>query len=279
MLPKRLFCRRDDRAEADSTRRIVAGLCRKATGVIVSEMRPPLPAADVNCLFLDLDGTLTDATSFEERDSRLEGLNDLLIELRRRFGGAVAVVSGRTILELDRILAPVHVAAIGLHGFERRYDHIAEIDRLVTDPSIDTLRGRIVASGILHEGIWLEDKGATVAVHFHNAQEREGAVLAVLENAVIDLADIHLVRGRMTIEGKSGAINKGTAVGGFLETPLFAGRVPVYVGDDRSDEDGIRYVQSRGGFGVKVGGGDSDALYRLADVDAVHAWLAAAINH
>ncbi|MTH96214.1 trehalose-phosphatase [Roseibium sp. RKSG952] len=225
-------------------------------------------------LFLDFDGTLVEIAPSPEmvavRPETIVYLQRQLEELE----GALAVVSGRPIMEIDHFLAPLQLAAAGLHGLEHRYRAGGELRRDPPGAEILQLKQEISASGLLGNGVFLEDKGVAVAVHFRAAPDKAGEITDFLETQIRSLPDLHLLQGKMVVEAKPDTQDKGKAVAGFLDLDAFRDRLPVFLGDDVTDEDGMAAVQAAGGFGIKVGEGDTCAQFRLADVAAVHRWLA-----
>ena len=234
-------------------------------------MTPPVP--ERAALFLDFDGTLVEIADKPDGVEVAEGLPPLIERLVERLGGAVAVVTGRKLADIDRFLA-LPIAAAGLHGLERR---AAPGESIITEPpppEIATLRERITGSGLIGEGVTMEDKGAGLAVHYRAAPQRGEEVARTMGEAVADLDRLQLIHGKMVVEAKRKGRDKGAAVMSFMAAAPFKGRTPVFIGDDVTDEDGIRAANQAGGFGVKVGEGETAAAHRLPDVEAVHAWLA-----
>jgi trehalose 6-phosphate phosphatase len=233
-------------------------------------MTPPVP--DRPALFLDFDGTLVEIAPRPDAIEVAPRLPDLLARLIEATDGAVAVVSGRTVHDIESHLK-VPVAAAGMHGLQRRMAPGGPVETAPPPEELDVLRRRIKESGLLAGGVELEDKGAGLAVHYRAAPEREAEVKAFLHDAARDLEPLQLIEGKMVVEAKGSGFDKGEALNLFMDSEPFAGRTPVFVGDDTTDEDGIRAAIDRGGFGVKVGDGPTLARYRLPDVPAVHDWL------
>ena len=235
-------------------------------------MTPPFPPRAA--LFLDFDGSLVELAPTPDAILVPPALGALLRRLVARTEGATAVVSGRQVADIDRHLA-LSLPAAGTHGVELRLAPGGEVVRQPAPPEVDVLRRRLRALPILAGGASLEDKGAGLVVHFRQAPHLAGQVKAAMAEATRDLPALHLVDGKMVVEAKAAGIDKGTAVAAFMAVPPFAGRTAVFVGDDVTDEDGFRAATAHGGFGIKVGEGGTAARYRLADVAAVHGWLAA----
>ncbi len=224
-------------------------------------------------LFLDFDGTLVDIAPTPEAIVVDPALPDLVDRLGERLAGALAVVSGRAIADLDRHLAPARFRAGGLHGLEWRERVEGRIVQSPAPLSLQAFRARLLASGLAGDGVAVEDKGVAIAIHYRAAPGRGPQVLAAVRSWLAGVDDLVLIDGKMVAEVKPRAASKGTVVDRFLSLPDFEGRIPVFVGDDRTDEDGIAAAARAGGFGVKVGEGDTGASYRVAGVDDVHAWL------
>ncbi|MDQ0316795.1 trehalose-phosphatase [Amorphus orientalis] len=232
---------------------------------------PPIPPSPA--VFLDFDGTLV---GFADAPDAIEvdpDLVDLLGRLRGRTDGALAVVTGRRVDEIDRFLKPLVLPVAGLHGIERRSHEDAEILSLPSSEQVRRLRDRLQTMSILGDGVNLEDKGSGLAVHYRLAPHAEADVKAALRDAVSDLEELHLIEGKMVVEAKRSDVNKGVAIADFMELPDFRNRIPVFLGDDVTDEDGFHLVDRLGGVTVKVGDGPSHARYRLANHQAVLDWL------
>jgi trehalose 6-phosphate phosphatase len=211
-----------------------------------------------------------------------EGLAELLTRLAEQRGGALAVISGRRIDDIDRHLRPWRGAAAGMHGAERRHaagsivasgdspeDRRAAAALEWLRPALRELEGR-------SPGILVEDKGKTLAVHYRQAPEREVEVRAIVESLLgQEAAALRLIDGKMVLELKPIHCDKGRAIAAFMAERPFHGRVPVFVGDDTTDEDGFAEVNRRGGLSIRVGpeSAATEAVYTLPAVSAVLDWL------
>ncbi|HEX7082166.1 MAG TPA: trehalose-phosphatase [Gammaproteobacteria bacterium] len=234
--------------------------------------RPPWPHRPA--LFLDLDGTLVEIVEHPDRTTASPRLRALLPALPTVTGGAVALVSGRRIEELDRILAPHTYVAAGVHGLERRDARRRLHSAGGHDRALAAARAALDAFAARHPGLWIEDKGIALAMHYRARPELERDVhrfAGELQRALPP--DIEILLGRSVLELKPGVTNKGSAIAAFMEEAPFAGRTPVFVGDDVTDEAGFRTVNALGGVSVKVGAGATEARWRLAGVGAVLGWL------
>lgn len=238
-----------------------------------AEAQPP-PLGDDVALFHDLDGSLLELAARPDDVVVAPYLPGLLDVLRCYLGGALAIVSGRQIRTLDRLLHPLRLAGAGLHGAELRRAMRGDVESsapAATGDLAEALR-RYFSSD---PRILVEDKGLAVALHFRLAPER-AAECAAVASALASAMGLAAAPGKMVVEVLSTTANKGQAVQSLMAQAPFAGRRPVFVGDDLTDENGILVAQALGGYGVKVGTGPSVARYRLSSVKAVHRWLATA---
>jgi len=229
-------------------------------------------------LFLDVDGTLLGFQGRPE-DVRLhDSLRAVLEALDAGLGHAVALVSGRTLADLDRIQAPLKLPAAGLHGLERR-EADGTIDRGAEGAALDHMRAGLDDLVARHDALWLEDKGRALAVHYRADPQLHATVLdrvhALCANEPPDTLSV--LDGKLVCEVKPRHADKGSAIRSFMARPPFAGRVPVFLGDDITDEDGFRAVNAMGGLSIKVGvqpaGKLTHAAHGLPDEPAVEAWL------
>jgi len=234
------------------------------------EARPPLLQPD-SALFLDFDGTLAEFAQHPDGVTIGAGLPALLAALRARLDGAVAVVTGRTLAGLDALGGLPPQVGAGLHGLELRFESGATVSTAHPDGAshiASRLRERFDADPRLV----VEDKGAAVALHWRQAPERAEECVAAM-NETADAPEFEILRGHAVVEARPRGTNKGDAVAALSKHGSFAGRRPVFVGDDVTDEDGFRAAALLGGYGVKVGPGKTSARFRMSGVDEVHAWL------
>ena len=237
---------------------------------------PPLSASAA--LFLDFDGTLVPIAP-RPQDVRVPAwVQPGLRALSNRLAGALAIVSGRPLAQLDEFLAPLRLPAAGAHGAEWR-GASGRITRRLDDPPPTVVHAaRVLVAA--HAGLILETKPSGFSLHYRARPELETECRDALFAALAALPEASAVwqflHGHCVFELKQRSVSKGLAVRALLAQAPFAGRQPVFVGDDVTDEDGIAAVQEAGGFGVRVGGGESQARYRLADPGAVGEWLVTA---
>jgi trehalose 6-phosphate phosphatase len=232
---------------------------------------PRLPSKAA--LFLDLDGILAPIAP-RPQDVRVpRWVVPVLQKLQERLDGAMALVSGRPLSGLDGLLRPLRLPAAGVHGGERRLSDGRIHVRPAELPSIVRQAAEVLAQR--NPSLLLEAKPSALAVHYRSRPELESHCLLLLRAALLGTDDWEVLCGSCVAEVKSRRVSKARAVEAFLAEPAFSGHVPVYVGFDGSDEDGIAAAQERGGFGVKVGPGASCAQHRLSDPQAVGHWLRA----
>ena len=228
--------------------------------------------AETSAVFLDVDGTLLGFKDHPDAVVADPALRALLAQLSAATGGATALVSGRTIADLDRIMAPLVLAAGGTHGAELRF---ADGRRAaVMDAALAAVRAAVTVFAAGRTGLMMEDKGAALAIHYRHAPEMEDAVRRFLA-ATVGEGDLMIQHGKLVAEVKSRGNSKGTAVTALMASPPFAGRRPLFIGDDLTDEHGFAAVNALGGVSVKVGAGETTAGERLAGVVEVRAFLAA----
>jgi trehalose 6-phosphate phosphatase len=245
-----------------------------------SSLQPPAGGPDLakidpsqTALFLDIDGTILDIAQRPDAVSVPGQLPCDLVRLTRCLGGALALVSGRPLAAIDSMFAPLRLSAIGCHGAEIR----AAVDEAVTcaPPLPDGLRVRLAALAQMHPGIVAEDKYYSFALHYRVAPEIADALMAAVEAIVAIAGDgVELLHGKEVAEVKPKGFNKGTGLRALMAVPPFHGRRPIYVGDDRTDQDALRVLPEFGGLGIGVGRALPGTAFVLDDPQTVRDWLA-----
>ena len=231
---------------------------------------PPRLTPDA-ALFLDFDGTLVALAETPEAIEVPPALVALLTDLHELLGGALAIVTGRQIDAVDRFLAPLRLPAAGEHGVQRR-----DAEGRIQERSTPDLHGVLDAANRVageHPGLLVERKHAAIALHYRQAPDCEAVCRAAMTAAIEGQPQFELLHGKFVFEVKPSGVNKGIAIDAFMREAPFAGRVPVFAGDDTTDETGFAVVQPRGGIAVKVGPGPTQALHRLDSTRAVFEWL------
>ena len=235
--------------------------------------RPTPPLLDDACaLFLDVDGTLVE---FELRPDLVGLPSDALEVLGRvsdRLSGALALVSGRPLSELDLLFSPRRFPAAGLHG--QQFRGVADPQPVHTGDALSALRHEAALFAARHPGVLVEDKGANLALHWRAAPEAAVPVTRFAESHLPSLAGYRLQPGDHVLELVPADVDKGRALHTLMAQTPFIGRTPVFVGDDLTDEFGFAAANAAGGWSVQVGTREpSQARYRLPDPAAVHSWL------
>ena len=236
---------------------------------------PPLLTARA-ALFLDFDGTLAPLALRPDRVQVHAGMPALLEDLQSRLDGAVGIVTGRRLQEVDGHLAPFVFGGAGLHGAELRRRAGTE-PQLQWNPATRGLVAALRQRFARDPRILVEDKEACVALHFREAPERAAECHDVL-HALAPKAEFEIVAGSMVVEARPRGSNKGRAVHALAAQAPFAGREPVFVGDDVTDEEGFAAAAELGGYGVKVGNGLTLAHYRFEQAADVPRWLQASLD-
>lgn len=236
--------------------------------------RPPRFDLSRTALALDVDGTILEIAPAPDLVHVPDGLCDLLARLNARLDGALVLISGRTLHDLDALFGPLQVAAVGCHGAEVR---LADRDLVTHVPSLDArLRSRLGNLIGLGDGIVVEDKSYAVALHYRLAPRLGRALLMEVERIAADFAltGIELLHGKDVIEVKSARVNKGTAFRDLMREPPFAGREPVFVGDDTTDEAVFAVLPDFEGYGISVGRAIAGAQFCFERAADVRTWLA-----
>lgn len=234
---------------------------------------PELTDAKRCAFFFDFDGTLTEIAERPDAVRCEPSTQCALAMLYESTTGAVAIVTGREIEEVDRFLFPLKLPVAGVHGFERRAAN-GHTSSAATDPMLAaTLEERMRPLIEAHKGLFLERKRAALALHYRLKPELEDVCAASMEKACENLGDVTLLRGKMVIEARFHQATKGTAITDFLAEDPFHGRTPVAAGDDVTDEDAFRTVNAMGGASIKVGTGATVARHRADGVAHFLNWL------
>lgn len=237
---------------------------------------PPPPLAPDWALFLDVDGTLLDFSTSPAEVRVDPAIIRALERLHGGLGGALALVSGRTLDQIDRLFAPLQLPAAGLHGLQRRDGADAE-PAAEAPPPLRRWRDRAEALAARYPGALVEDKGPALALHWRGNPAAEPALQALADEALPSLPGFRLQPGNHVVELRPGGADKGSAIAALLQTDPFRNRRPVFVGDDHTDESGFEVVLDHDGLAVLVGDRQpSLARHGLRDPHAVRAWLLAA---
>jgi trehalose 6-phosphate phosphatase len=228
----------------------------------------------VTALLFDIDGTLLDLAPRPHEVKVPHGLRHVLARLQQLTTGALALVSGRPLIDIDAIFAPLKLTAIGGHGAEIRQLVDGKVALTSVAPLDEALRVRIKALGT-RPGIVVEDKGYSIALHYRLAPERQRAIhdgVAAIR-AQLPPGSTDLLPGKFMIEVKKAGFDKGTGIRELMRHPPFAGRRPVFVGDDVTDEAAFAVMPELGGRAMSVGRMVRGAAKRFETPADVRRWL------
>lgn len=229
--------------------------------------------AQRTCLFLDVDGTLVDLQPRPEDVFIDDELIALLTRIHAQLQGALALISGRPIRELDNLFAPLHLPVAGIHGFERRSTHNVVHRPTVANAKLDIARDHLNSLVANQPDLLIEDKGAALALHYRSDPELADLAERCMQECDQMLgSEYELLEGDCVIELKPSLQNKATAIEAFMKEDPFAGRIPIYIGDDRTDFDGFGAVRRHAGVDIAVGD-RVPARWRLENPAAVRSWL------
>jgi trehalose 6-phosphate phosphatase len=227
-------------------------------------------------LFLDVDGTLLDLAARPDDVVTPAGLVTTLAGVERTLSGALALISGRSVDDIDSLFAPLRLRVSGVHGAEIRCDPDGSTTSNAATDLPQSLLAALRRAVEPFPGVFVENKRFSFTVHYRLAPSAERQVRTIVEQVVdsipiaVDTMDAHYA-----IEIKSPCFDKGGAIATFLSTSTFRGRKPIFVGDDTTDESGFALVSARGGSAYSVGRRRPGAIGAFSGPEAVRGWLAA----
>jgi len=226
-------------------------------------------------LFLDVDGTLLDLAARPEDVVTPAGLVSTLAGAEHKLAGALALISGRSIDDIDRLFTPLRLRVSGVHGAEIRFHPDASTSSTTAADLPQSLLDALRKAVEPFPGVFVENKRFSFTVHYRLAPSAERPLRDIVGQLVesipsrIDIMDAHCA-----IEIKSPCFDKGGAIAAFLTTSTFRGRTPIFIGDDTTDESGFALVSARGGFAYSVGSPRNGAIGAFSGPRAVRGWLA-----
>ncbi len=232
---------------------------------------------DRTALFLDVDGTLLDLAASPTAVVVPHGLVECIGDIERALGGALALVSGRTLEDLDQLFWPLRLRASGVHGAEVRYDPQTSVVDAATAAVLPARLWRSLNESLAEfPGAFAEDKRFSFAVHYRAAPNCGADLREVLRQLVAAEAipEVEIIDARFAFEIKGRGFDKGSAINRFLARAPFAGRVPIFVGDDGTDEAGFAAVVRRHGVAYSVGQVRPGVSGVFSEPSTVRAWLA-----
>jgi len=230
---------------------------------------------EAHAFFLDVDGTLLDIAPTPEKVRVPVALKSDLARLLLRAKGAMSLVSGRSVENLDRLFAPLELPCVGVHGGEIRMLPERHIEVATHAPIPVEVRKSLLRISHGRRGLLFEDKGQTFAIHFRQAGPIAQALREEIEQclAAFDMPAMQVLHGKAVFEIKPLQFSKGQAVEKLMQRPPFKTRRPVFFGDDTTDESAFESVARLGGIGVSVGRTFPNAQYVLPNPADVRGWL------
>jgi len=238
--------------------------------------RTELPRLSQCAMLLDIDGTLLDLAPTPREVWVPPDLEQTLSGLRQNSGGALALVSGRSLNDIDLIFAPVRFPAVGGHGAELRVSANSESVAVQAPPLDKELKGRLAAIAKISPGILVEDKGYSLALHYRLAPHAEAAIYDAVAaiRAELPSAPIEVLPGKAVCEIKHSGFTKATGVLELMQHPPFSGRRPIFIGDDVTDETVFAIMPDLNGFAFSVGRRAKGVAGHFEAPCDVRAWLA-----
>jgi trehalose 6-phosphate phosphatase len=233
------------------------------------------PQLDRTALFLDVDGTLLDLADSPTAVVVPRGLVECIASIERALGGALALISGRTLGDLDQLLWPLRLRASGVHGAEIRYDPLTPV--VIAADGLSSRLWRSLNESLANfPGAFAEDKRFSFAVHYRAAPSCGADLREVLRQLVAAEAgaEVEIIEARLAFEIKGRGFDKGSAINRFLTRSPFVGRVPMFIGDDWTDEAGFAAVVQRGGAAYSVGQVRPGVSGVFSEPSMVRDWLA-----
>lgn len=228
-----------------------------------------------HALFLDFDGTLAPLQDDPDTVALPPNGEACLLQLSKLLDGALVLISGRDVRDLSA-RTPQDVWRAGGHGLE--VCRPGEAPNLNQAQVSQTLLEEVEAVIARYEETRVEQKGRVLAIHYRQNPQAGPALFEDLKTIIAAVEDYKIQHGKMVIELKPSGTDKGTALKLLMQQAPFQGRIPVMVGDDTTDEDAMAAAISLGGFGIKVGAGETCAKHRLDDPAAVWDWLKGIVN-
>lgn len=234
---------------------------------------PARPNLRETALFLDFDGVLVDLAETPDSVVVPDDLATTLDALGERTGGAVAIVSGRAIESIERLLPDYHGDVVGSHGAERRVAGETETHVLAGSESVRKIQGVVRSFAALDPGFLVEDKPCGVVLHFRRNPDLYSEAHRFMESLSGHFPDFKIQPAKMAVEMKPVDIGKAQSVRWLLERPPYQGRRPIYFGDDATDEPAMEHCLEAGGAAIKVAEGDTRANYRVDTAEEVRSIL------
>jgi trehalose 6-phosphate phosphatase len=224
-------------------------------------------------IFLDFDGTLADIVEHPDDVHLPVDTAQALATLARRTSGAVAIVTGRPIEQIDALTTPLVLAVAGVHGMSRRgFDgrlHATQHDAALFAEA----QARLTGLHLRLPDTMIEIKPGSIAFHYRRRPDLAATIAENIHDALGDLEGLDILHGKMVVEVKAGHAHKGDAIRAFMDEEPFAGRMPLFAGDDVTDEFGFAAIDELDGIAIKIGTGETSAGWRADDPEHFRKWL------
>lgn len=235
-------------------------------------LRLTQPAGNL-ALFLDFDGTLADIVDHPDEVGLPKDTLAALDRLNERLSGAIAIVTGRPIEQIDAIVAPLTLPVAGVHGMMRR-GRDGTVHTTQHDADLfSRAQAKLTGLHLRLADTMIEVKPGSVALHYRRRPDLAETIADEVHALLAGLSGLDILHGKMVVEVKSGHAHKGDAIRAFMGEEPFAGRTPVFVGDDVTDEFGFAAVNDLNGISIKVGDGPTAARWRIGDPQSFRRWL------
>jgi trehalose 6-phosphate phosphatase len=235
---------------------------------------PASISPSTHAVFLDFDGTIAPIVEHPEAAYPPKRWLRLVPRLRTCLGGALAIVTGRELADIDKRFNCVEPLCVGaMYGSIRR--SAAGLSETAADlaDAFAAIADTLKPLSAVHEGLLVEEKAAGVSLHYRARPDLELVCAALMEEAVRPYELIEVIHAKRVFEARPVAVDKGRCIAAFLLEEPFAGRTPIFAGDDVPDEEGFRLVNARGGISIKVGGGETAACYTTRSSASLAAWF------
>lgn len=223
--------------------------------------------------FFDFDDTLAGIKRRPEEVEVPINIKQVLCKLSSPTSGAQALISGRSITELDALSVLLKGPVAAVHGAERRNAHGMLYYTILSESLLVLLKKELKQAIIIFEGCCVEEKGIAFTLYYREREQYRGKIMALAHHFAERYPQLMLQFGKCVVELKSAGVDKESAILKFMQEAPFAGRIPLFVGDSLIDETGFRQVNALEGISVKVGFGNTIARYYLKDVSQVHQWV------
>jgi trehalose 6-phosphate phosphatase len=229
--------------------------------------------------FFDIDGTLVEIAATPTSVVVHDDLPELIAQLHRRSGGAVSLITGRAVADVERFLSIGGMSVAGQHGIELRTADGTLIPSSSGGVDLAHMTASLEDAAARHRGLLVEFKGESISLHYRNAPRLAGYAHRLMRSLRERYAPAFTIRkGKRVVELAPDSADKGDALLKLMKTKPFKGRVPVFLGDDVTDESAFAVVNDLSGISIKVGKGPTVATWRLKDVTAVREWLRAGMD-